>query len=279
MYLYLNCIDNEFSLNKKQYLLKAAERLGITNVKEYSIRVPREESDYVLNIEPYSFVKGNKWTGIWEIDILLDRREMEEANWEAANTIYLALTTIPPRFKKFEDKIKLLLQAVDPQLHRYNPKAIKDCDLIINGADHEPVYSERRRVWEMLQTNFKTKKIERVKLSEYMSAANSAKVQFIRSMNTPLANGELAQRFFEYLAVGPVLTNYAPELVETGLVSGRDYLSYSSDAEMIYNLRYLLNNPDEAAKMSQKGRDKVNAYHLYDHRLVSILNDINNHSS
>ena len=67
MILYLSCQDNPITFNKKNYLLRAAKRLGLYWIKDYD---GSSNPEYILNIEPYEqFYKGTKWTGIWEIDL------------------------------------------------------------------------------------------------------------------------------------------------------------------------------------------------------------------
>lgn len=269
MTLYLNCNDNDFSFNKKQYLLRAAKRLGIDFVKDI-VQVGDEPKDYVLNIEPYDFVKGNKWTGIWEIDLLLDRKQLSEKEWESADTVFTAISTVPPRFKKF--RTVLLPQAVDSEIHRFFPDITKTSDVCFMGSMHDPTYRKRIEAYELLKKHFNCQFYDKTKIEDYMSKANGARVQFIRSMATDIADGELAQRFFECLAVGPVLTNYVKDLEHTGLVEGEDYLSYRDDFEMLTKLRYLLDNPEYANKVAINGRRKAGLYHLYEHRLITISN-------
>ena len=91
--------------------------------------------------------------------------------------------------------------------------------------------------------------------------------------------GEIAQRFFECLAIGPVLTNYVDDLKYTGLVEGEDYLSYKDDAEMISKMEYLVNNPVESDKIAKSGRLKSILFHSYENRLVSIINAIKEHDT
>ena len=94
MNLFLNCEDNNVTLNKKNYLLKAAKRLALP-VSDYPRNLGVHE-DYILNIEPYTFIEGAKWTGVWEIDLLLDRGEMNAMSWNSSNSVFLATSVFPP---------------------------------------------------------------------------------------------------------------------------------------------------------------------------------------
>ncbi len=219
--MILNCLDKE--KGKGFYLERAAKRLGIK----------LEDDGRVLNIEPYKFKKGEKWTGIWEIDLLLDREEMSEENWNCADTIFTAISAVPPRLQKF--KTQLLFQASDPELHQRKPDP--QYDVIFSGSSEHPCYRERERLYSLIKQKFSYKDYGKGHSIEgYVTACNTARVQFIRSMKTQIADGELAQRFFEGLAIGPVLTNYVPDLELTGLKEGMDYLSYRNDKEMLEKL-------------------------------------------
>ena len=50
MILYLSCQDNPITFNKKNYLLRAAKRLGLYLIKDYD---GSSNPEYILNIEPY----------------------------------------------------------------------------------------------------------------------------------------------------------------------------------------------------------------------------------
>ncbi len=187
--MIFNCSDKE--KGKGFYLERAAKRL------EFGL----EDDGCVLNIEPYNFRKGEKWTGIWEIDLLLDRPEMKAEDWEQADTIFTAISNIPERLKHF--KTHLLFQASDPEIHRRIPEIIPDYDVVFCGSFTNPCYSERRRVHDLISKHCRFRDAGKGKsVSDYVKELNASKIQFIRSMNTYLADGELAQRFFEGLAIG-----------------------------------------------------------------------------
>jgi len=269
--LYLNSSDS--LTNKKYYLLRAAEKLGINVVASTPQTLP-ENVDYSLNIEPYErFIPGNKWTGIWEIDLLLDRQDMNEINWQLADTVFIAVNTIPDRLKKFKSKTRLLFQACDPDL--YKTKVIPEYDVVFSGSMHSPVYSERERIYNIVKEFCNYKGFDNTGLFDYINILKLAKVQFIRSMKTPIGDGELAQRFFECLAIGPVLTNYVDDLKHTGLIEDTDYMAYRNDKDMLEKLSYLVKHPEFASKMAQNGALKARMYHTYTNRLISILNTIN----
>lgn len=262
--MILNCIDNKVTFNKKNYLERAAARLGIKF----------EDDGCVLNIEPYQFVKGKKWTGIWEIDLLLDHEGMQEKNWEQADVIFIAISTLPPRLERFRHKTVLLFQACDPELHKRTSEP--SYDVILSGTlDGEP-YRERRRIYDLIAEHCKFGNLGKDnKPAQYVDLLSKANIQFIRSMKTPIGEGEIAQRFFECLAIGPVLTNHVKDLEHTGLVEEEDYLAYRDDEEMLMKLKWLLDKPKFAQEMAENGRKKALLYHTYENRLMTIIHYAN----
>jgi len=280
MKLVINCDDNNgVGLNKKNYLMNALCP-GNVELVSWTPQIGAE-AEYLLNIEPYTFKQGKKWTGVWEIDLLLDRQEMSETNWALSDTIFTAISTIPDRLQKYKDKTRLLFQAVDPTIHKVYDVP-KECDIAFSGDMHSPVYTERERVYNILKKNYNFKGFDKTNTANYIKNINSARIQFIRSMSTPLNDGELAQRFFECLAIGPVVTNYVDDLKHTGLVESVDYFAYKNDDEMILKINHLLQNPEFAQTMAENGRKKAQLYHTYSHRLATILQtiyDFNNNSN
>lgn len=274
MKLYINCLDNDTTYNKKNYLLLAAKRLGIDYVVDYN---GGENLEYVLNIEPYeTFVTGSKWTGIWAIDALLNQDKLHN-DWIYATDVFIAITT---KRYPIEGNRHLLFQACDPELHKrfYDPKLSKSenepkYDFILCGTTGLNIYEERERCIAVLKAAGFTYMDfgKNHKQEEYVKHISKARVQFIRSMQVG-EEGEIAQRFFECLAIGPVLTNYVEDLDRTGLKEGRDYLAYRSTPEMIEKMHYLIDNPEKAEEIARNGREQALLNHSYEHRLVSILN-------
>lgn len=266
MKIYLNCEDNSITFNKKNYLVRAQERLGLDIFTGWS---PGVDADYVLNIQPYSPLrKGNKWTGAWWIDTLLDN-PLFNSEYPHIDTIFLAGSS-----KKIDPQPnhKLLFQAADTEIHKPLP-ITKDCDFILAGSMGLDVYSERERLINLMRQKFSYIGAGKdFRPTEYVKQLNRAKVQFIRSMEVG-GQGEIAQRFFECLAIGPVLTNWVDDLVHTGLVEGEDYLAYSTDEEAVNKMQRLIDDPDYAEKIASNGRFKSNLYHTYENRIIAIINE------
>jgi len=275
MKLFLNCENNKITFNKKNYLLRAAKRLGLDWVIDLDEKNPDDKLEYVLNIEPYpGFVKAEKWTGIWEIDLIFDRDELSMTDWNLANTVFIANEVFPPRTLPHKHLTQTLFQACDPELSNPISDCEKEFDFIFSGSTGTH-YSERTRTINLLQKYFTFHDYGKDNTPErYNHFLNSAKVQFIRTCDTQVSSGHLAQRFFEYLAVGPVLTNYHEDLSLLGLVEDKDYMCYRNDKEMIAKMDMLVKHPDVAKEIATNGRKKALMWHTYDHRLVSIINTI-----
>ncbi len=277
--LYLNCQNNEITFNKANYLMRAAARLGL---EDYVVQYKEGDApEYVLNIEPFGhFVTGSKWTGVWEIDLLCDRPELNASNWVASNDVFIAVSSIPGRLETERKRTTLLFQACDPELHRRIPDIKQEYDFVFSGTTGIHWYQERERLMAVLRNQFSFADLSKGHTPEqYVRRLNQARVQFVRSMKSPIADGELAQRFFECLAIGPVLTNYVDDLKHTGLVEGEDYLSYKDDSEMLLKMEYLVKNPEMRDKIFESGRRKAVLFHSYENRLASIINAIKEHDT
>jgi hypothetical protein len=277
MKLYLNAVNNDGpTWNKKHYLLAAAKRMGWNWVEE----LPKDvEPEYVLNIEPYTnFTTGTKWTGLWEIDMVLDRPELNKSDWVAADDVFVANTAIPMHMNGHLHKTRLLFQAADPEIHRKIPDIEQEFDFVFAGTNGMAIYSQRQRLMAMLRASYSfCDGGKGHSPQDYIKHLNRARVQFIRSGNTQVAESWTAQRFFECLAIGPVLVDWTPDLAKTGLIEGVDYFSYKTDIEMMAKFEKLITDRDFAEKMAASGRQKSLLYHTYDHRLISIINTMRNY--
>lgn len=269
MILYVNCDNNPVTWNKKQYLLNAARKTKY-DVQEFQSN-SHGEIEYILNIEPCTFYKGSKWSGMWEIDLLCDRPQAG-ADWRYADTVFLAGSAIPERLEPLRHKTEVMFQACEPTIHRRYEEVPAQYDFIHCGTTGLGWYSERERCISMLRdleyTFFDYGKDKNI--HDYSQTLSNAKIQFVRSMKTKVADGEIAQRFFECLAIGPVVTNYVPDLELLGLIEGEDYYSYKNDEEMVTKFDRLVRNPDHAKDMAQKGREKALEHHTYQNRLDQI---------
>ncbi|MCL4419164.1 glycosyltransferase [Patescibacteria group bacterium] len=187
--------------------------------------------------------------------------------------MFLAVTEIPSHMEPFRHKASLLYQAIDPEIHRRIPSIGKEYDFVFSGTNGLDIYRERERCLKILKSEFTFFDYGKgMPPDKYIMCLNTARVQFIRSGKTPVANAPTAQRFFECLAIGPVLTDWTEDLQHLGLVEGEDYYSYKDDTEMILKMTKLIRDPEFAEHMAESGRRKGLMYHTYEHRLMSILN-------
>jgi len=252
--------------------MRAAEQMGINVFFQWT---PPCEAEFVLNIEPYSTLRtGTKWTGAWWIDTLLDNVRFN-TEFSYIDTIFLAGNShrIEPR-----DNHRLLFQAADSEIHR--PVAVeKDCDFILAGSMGLDIYREREAAIKALRSEgfVFVGAGKDFAPNEYVKQLNRAKVQFIRSMDVD-GHGEVAQRFFECLAIGPVLTNWTDDLVHTGLVEGVDYLAYRTIDELVQKMHMLVDDHSYAQKIAENGRYKSRLYHTYQHRVLTIMEVIREYS-
>jgi hypothetical protein len=270
MILYLNSDKGEFSLNKKDYLLRAAQRLGIDYVKD--MRLAEGEIEYLLNIQPCDLKTGSKWTGLWHIDVQLNNSLIHSYN--NFDTVFIASTAgiIPPTQT-------LLFQAMDPLLHRRIPEVDQEYDFSICGTNSgDGGYTERTRIYELLKTKYTCNNGGgKLPPEEYVRQYNRGRVQVVQSFVTQGVEGYktmCAQRFFECLGIGPVLCCYSDDLKYLGLTNEKDYFVYHNDKELFNYMDKLLKNKELRWETFVKGRAKALKLHTYENRLVTILNII-----
>lgn len=278
MTIYLNCDDNNITYNRKNYLLRAAKRLGLyghtDGMKFDDHRNAHGQADYILNIEPCTVKAGKKWSGLWHIDVLLDGQLA--AHYGEMNTNFIS----SPQSKYEQDKTQVLFQATDPKLHRRIETIEQEYDFVICGSMGGSTYDMRAQAYDIMKEQFSFHDFQKEhKPLEYVQIINKARVQFIRTGTDGNGNGAIAQRFFECLGIGPVLTNYTPDLEQTGLVEGVDYFAYHNDEEMVDKMRLLLENKELRDAMAKSGRQKALSYHTYEHRLMSIVNAANDYTN
>jgi hypothetical protein len=169
------------------------------------------------------------------------------------------------------DKAKLLFQACDPVLHKR--VGVPEYDYVVCGLMGGAYNGERERLHRILAEKFKSfDGANGHRPEQYVKTLSKGRVQWVRTANTE-GNFEMAaQRFFESLAIGPVLTNWTDDLPLTGLVENEDYMAYRNDQECIEKMELLLNDEELRNKIATNGRNKALLLHTYEHRLISILN-------
>ena len=271
MTLYINCDDNPITFNKKNYLLRAAKRLGLVDVKDYREK-HKDTPEYILNIEPCTIMTGAKWTGLWHIDVLLNNDKYAGA-YPNMDKVYVSSN----QGKYPLENTNVLFQACDSELHRRDEKIEQEYDFVICGSNGGDIWNKREKAFKDLKDEgFKYYDYAKDNKPEvYVQNINHAKVQFIRTGEGDQGNGAVAQRFFECLAIGPVLTNYTHDIPLLGLVEGEDFMTYKTEHEMIYKMKLLIESETLRREIAKNGRQKALHYHSYEGRLVAVMNDIN----
>jgi hypothetical protein len=271
MIIALNCDDNEITFNKKNYLLRAARRLDwgiVGDIKE--IRPPY---DYILNIQPCTLLMGKKWTGLWHIDILLNSY-IPANEYGLVDTVFVASTH--SQCLNTYNKALTLFQACDPVLHRRIPEIKPEFDYVLCGSMGVPIYEQRENMHKLLRDKYTYGDFgKNHKPEEYVAYLNKGRVQWVRSGTGPHGKSNIAQRFFESLAIGPVLTNWTDDLLATGLIEGEDYLAYHDGPEMMGKMEKLISDEKYRNYIAENGRKKALMYHSYEQRLMAIFNIVN----
>lgn len=268
MILFLNSDQGEFSLNKKDYLLRAAKRMGIEYVKD--MKFAEGEIEYLLNIQPCDLKTGSKWTGLWHIDVSLNSSLIH--HYKEMDTVFVASSVgIMPYKKQI-----VLFQAMDPILHRRISEVEQTHDFSICGTGGgDGVYQERARIYKLMMEKYTCNEGgNKLPPEDYVRKYNTGKVQLVQPAIGDTGWGMCAQRFFECLGIGPVLCDWTPDLKLLGLEEGKDYLSYRNDKELVSKMNRLLGSQHYRKRIFANGRRKALLYHTYEHRLVSILNII-----
>jgi len=260
--LYLNADDNPVTLNKKNYLMRAAKRLGIDVRDAKNVSNP----ECVLNIQPFSLLTGTHWTGLWHIDVCLNS-DIPSVYYYLCNDVFVASDQMRTKY----DKANVLFQACDPVLHKRVGEP--EYDYVVCGLMGGAYNGERDRLHRILADKFKSLDAGNGKKpEEYVKTLSKGRVQWVRTANTEGNYEMAAQRFFESLAIGPVLTNWTKDLPLTGLIEDVDYMAYRTEKEMVTKMYSLINDPDLRNRIANNGRNKALMYHTYEHRLMSVLN-------
>lgn len=260
--IYLNASHSGETWTKKEYLEEAAKRQGW--------EIFGDSEDYVLNIEPCQLRIGKKWTGLWHIDVL---RRTEYPSYYVSAEVFVSSP-----INVTHDKTQVLFQALDPVHHKRTDK--EQFDFVICGSQFAGLYDKRMAAYDMLKSAFTWQEFPRDRrIDEYIKDYSKARVQFIHTGQDEQGRGAVAQRFFECLGIGPVLTNWTEDLPLTGLVEGEDYLAYRGYQDMVEKMHLLLGDETLRRKIAYNGRRKALLMHTYEHRIASILNTIREHEN
>ena len=263
--------ESQVSWTKKDYLLAAAKRLGIDYVRD--IKDDAGPHENILNIQPCEIGKGSVWTGLWHIDVSLGSDFPDI--YKDMDTVFVASTVGVRPYKK---EI-VMFQACDPTF--YSPKE-KTHDLVFCGScTPASIYEERGRVHALFKKKYDCVTTGKgLPPKTYTDVISTARVQLVQPGYTKKSKyGMCAQRFFECLAIGPVLCAYTPDLELLGLVEGRDYFSYKNDKALIKKMDRLLKSKKLRNEVARNGRQQALNLHCYEHRLVTILSHLNEYTA
>lgn len=273
--------------SKADYLMLAAEAEGIDYVKRWDESCSAE---YVLNIHPYhkdykvvQWQKGSRWTGNWEMDNLVCRERQQES-WDDTDTVFLCnrFNWKPNHDRKFE----FLYEACWPSLYDFNIKPEVDFVQIGTTKDEHhwkdfgengpspatDIYAERSRLYDLLSSKYQVEYHgEYLDTKEYLKTLARGRIQFIQSMHV-LDENEIAQRFWESLPIGPVITSWSPTLKDLDLVEGQDYLAYYSDSDLLEKVNRLLTDKEYYRRIQVCGKLAALERHTYKERLHQLIN-------
>ena len=103
--------------------------------------------------------------------------------------------------------------------------------------------------------------------AEMMQRYARSKIVFNSSFHN-----DLNMRYFEAMGAGAALVTDA--ITESGVEelfeTGRHYLVYRSDAELVATINDLLAHPEKARVIGKAARQEIEALHTYDHRLARL---------
>ncbi len=170
----------------------------------------------------------------------------------------------PEDLEKYPEGTVFLPHAFDPELHRpLNVGA--EYDIVMAGS-LSSIYTERKRLTQLLKDNFSVLEIEPGYGEGYNVALNKGKIIFNRS----LSDKNIPMRFFEGMAVGVLLHNDTGNLdsLATPFVH---YIPYTTDDNMITNAGTYLDNEKLRIEMKKKASKHALANHTYKHRVETIL--------
>lgn len=269
MVIYLNSHDTQVTWNKKHYLLN----LGLDTFKH--IRFATTPPKYVLNIQPSDFVFGSEWTGFWHIDVTLDNEFTDQ--YYKFDKVFLSTVISKNEIKT--DNTQLLYQACEPDIHKRTKEPLYDVAFVGTDTIEGILYEKRRKVLQTIEDKFTYKYFGKNQdIRTYVDNMSLGKVMVVQphTVETKWGNvGAAAQRFFECLAIGPVLCDWSPDYANLqGLKDGTHYLSYKEVEEMEDKLSFLLKNDDFRETMARKGREVAVKYHTYNHRAKEIIKSI-----
>ena len=164
-------------------------------------------------------------------------------------------------------KTRVLSFAADPELHRPIDGIIEHYDIAFVGNN---TYPTRRHILHQLQKRYKVLITNAGAGLPYSREFAKAKLAFNYSMKY-----ECNMRFFECMSMGKVLiTDYLAELDEYA-TAGEHYAAYHDMTSLFKAIDNLLKQPNKRHAIGQAARENIILYHTYKHRLMELINYLN----
>lgn len=170
----------------------------------------------------------------------------------------------PEDVDKYPNGTVFLPHACDPDLHK--PLGLEpEYDIVMAGS-MSSIYTERKRLTQLLRDNFSVLEIEPGYGEGYNVALNQGKLIFNRS----LSDRNIPMRFFEGMAVGALLCNDTGNLdsLATPFVH---FIPYTTDENLITNARKYLENDELRKELATNAQKHALKHHTYKHRVETIL--------
>lgn len=175
---------------------------------------------------------------------------------------------------RFPVTVRFFPFGVDPDLFYSDiPYAMRRIDVSFVGTRGHELYQKRDESLRVIETRLQRQANlslrKNIFLQDLSELYGNTKIVFNQTADTIKA---FNMRIFEGMGCGAlVLTDNTPEQSEL-FENGVHYVLYDSQEDMLEKLRYyLVDHPDEAAKIAAEGQRHVVRNHTYEHRARHVL--------
>jgi Glycosyl transferases group 1/DUF based on E. rectale Gene description (DUF3880) len=161
--------------------------------------------------------------------------------------------------------------ACEPEIHQYSAtqeERVYDIGFVGNRG---LIGSQRRKLLDTLQQNFKVNDLSRKYSSEEIGSIYSQSYMVFNCA----VNHDVNMRVFEALCSGRLLlTNAIPNGLEELFEDRKHLVIYRNLQELIKLAHYYLHHPNEREAIAKAGQAEVLTKHTYQHRTEQILTTI-----
>jgi len=161
--------------------------------------------------------------------------------------------------------------ACDPDVHTptHVPNGPEyDVAFVGNVYGNDPIYAERRRLLNLLRQRYKCNFVSGAYFEDMANVYANARVVFNRS-----AHGDLNMRVFEAMCSGrPLVTDYVASI--ENLFDSTHLVTYHKERALLEAIDALLDFPEIAKRVGERGRAEVVANHTYVHRAQQMLAEV-----